>query len=149
MRNWLNAARSYIEPVEIGATMRALGIGHVIASRDGKFKPGDLVSLRLRNFIACKTRRRHAMLLHPRQGRSVLTHRSMEPSDGRRTLWVLERSSDTESESSRGPVHLAASTRLTTRRLTGGRPKVVGISTTSVCSVSLVSNLIPSLPNAS
>lgn len=44
MRNWLNATRSYIEPVEIGATMRALGIGHVIDSKDPKFKPGDLVS---------------------------------------------------------------------------------------------------------
>lgn len=44
MRNWLNAARSYIEPIEIGHTMRALGIGHVINSKDPKFKMGDLVS---------------------------------------------------------------------------------------------------------
>lgn len=43
MRNWLNAARSYIEPVEIGATMRALGIGRVLDSKDPKFKKGDLV----------------------------------------------------------------------------------------------------------
>lgn len=44
MRNWLNDARSYIEPIEIGAVMRALGIGRVVESRSDKFKAGDLVS---------------------------------------------------------------------------------------------------------
>jgi len=43
MRNWLNDARSYIEPVKINEVMRALGIGHVIDSKDPKFKAGDLV----------------------------------------------------------------------------------------------------------
>jgi hypothetical protein len=44
MRNWLNDARSYIEPVKIGEVMRALGIGRVVESKTGRFKPGDLVS---------------------------------------------------------------------------------------------------------
>jgi len=47
MRNWLNDARSYIEPVKINEVMRALGIGHVIESKDPKFKVGDLVRVPL------------------------------------------------------------------------------------------------------
>jgi len=47
MRNWLNDARSYIEPVKINEVMRALGIGHVIESKDSKFKAGDLVRPRM------------------------------------------------------------------------------------------------------
>ena len=43
MRTWLNAARSYIEPVEIGHVMRALGIGRVLEAKAPGFKRGDLV----------------------------------------------------------------------------------------------------------
>lgn len=44
MRNWLNDARSYIEPVKIGEVMRALGIGRVVDSKSERFRAGDLVS---------------------------------------------------------------------------------------------------------
>lgn len=43
MRGWMNAARSYAPPVEIGAVMRALTLGRVIKSRNPKFVEGDLV----------------------------------------------------------------------------------------------------------
>ncbi len=32
MRGWVREGRSYVPPVEVGAVMRALGIGRVIAS---------------------------------------------------------------------------------------------------------------------
>jgi NADPH-dependent curcumin reductase CurA len=44
MRMWMNAGRSYIEPVALGSPMRAIGLGEVLASRDGRFSPGDLVT---------------------------------------------------------------------------------------------------------
>ena len=44
MRGWMNEGRSYIEPVGIGDVMRAGGIGQVVASKNAKFKAGDLVS---------------------------------------------------------------------------------------------------------
>jgi NADPH-dependent curcumin reductase CurA len=44
MRTWMNAGRSYVLPVQIGEVMRALGIGHVIASHHREFVVGDLVS---------------------------------------------------------------------------------------------------------
>lgn len=40
MRGWMNDARSYIAPVEIGAVMRAGAVGEVIASRHQKFSEG-------------------------------------------------------------------------------------------------------------
>ena len=43
MRNWLNAARSYMRPIDIGEPMRAAGIGRVVGSKSKKFAPGDLV----------------------------------------------------------------------------------------------------------
>lgn len=43
MRGWLNAKRSYIEPVAIGAVMRAHGVGTVIESRNLGFSEGDAV----------------------------------------------------------------------------------------------------------
>jgi len=47
MRGWLDDRRSYIEPVAVGATMRAEGIGRVVKVYEGggaiKFKVGDLV----------------------------------------------------------------------------------------------------------
>ena len=44
MRGWMNEGKSYIAPVEIGAVMRAGGIGVVVASANPAFKAGDLVS---------------------------------------------------------------------------------------------------------
>ena len=42
MRGWMNEGRSYIPPVKIGAVMRALGIGTVVASASPDFGAGDL-----------------------------------------------------------------------------------------------------------
>lgn len=44
MRGWLNDARSYIPPVQIGDVMRAASIGEVIASKNDQFSVGDFVS---------------------------------------------------------------------------------------------------------
>ncbi|RME94620.1 MAG: NADP-dependent oxidoreductase [Bacteroidetes bacterium] len=44
MRGWMNATRSYIPPVEIGAVMRAGSIGEVIASKHEAFAVGDVVT---------------------------------------------------------------------------------------------------------
>ena len=44
MRGWMNAGRSYIPPVEIGAVMRALAAGEVIASAHPDFAVGDHVT---------------------------------------------------------------------------------------------------------
>ena len=44
MRGWMNEGKSYIAPVEIGAVMRAGGIGVVVASKAAPFAEGDLVS---------------------------------------------------------------------------------------------------------
>ena len=43
MRGWMNAQRSYIPPVEIGAVMRAGTVGEVIESRHEGFQKGDSV----------------------------------------------------------------------------------------------------------
>jgi NADPH-dependent curcumin reductase CurA len=43
MRGWMNAGASYIEPVEIGAVMRAGAIGRVTASEHPEFAAGDHV----------------------------------------------------------------------------------------------------------
>ena len=43
MRGWLNDARSYIPPVQIGEVMRAGGVGRVIASKNPAFAVGDTV----------------------------------------------------------------------------------------------------------
>jgi len=43
MRGWMNEGKSYIPPVELGAVMRAGGVGRVIESRHASFKPGDYV----------------------------------------------------------------------------------------------------------
>ncbi len=44
MRGWMNEGKSYIPPVEIGAVMRAGGVGKVIASNNLDFAVGDHVS---------------------------------------------------------------------------------------------------------
>ena len=43
MRGWMNDGKSYIPPVAIGAVMRALGVGKVIASKFGGLAVGDYV----------------------------------------------------------------------------------------------------------
>jgi len=44
MRGWMNEGKSYIPPVEIGAVMRASGVGQVIASNNPDFAVGDYVN---------------------------------------------------------------------------------------------------------
>jgi NADPH-dependent curcumin reductase CurA len=44
MRGWMNDGRSYIAPVGIGETMRALGAGEVLASNHPGLAPGDRVT---------------------------------------------------------------------------------------------------------
>jgi NADPH-dependent curcumin reductase len=44
MRGWMNEGKSYIPPVEIGAVMRAGGVGKVVASRNPSYAVGDIVS---------------------------------------------------------------------------------------------------------
>ena len=43
MRGWMNAGASYIDPVEIGAVMRAAAVGRVLASEHPGFEAGDAV----------------------------------------------------------------------------------------------------------
>ncbi|KAH8674343.1 zinc-binding dehydrogenase [Xylariales sp. PMI_506] len=43
MRGWLNNARSYVPPVQIGEVMRGAAISRVLASKSSKAKAGDLV----------------------------------------------------------------------------------------------------------
>jgi NADPH-dependent curcumin reductase CurA len=43
MRGWMNDAKSYIRPVQIGEVMRAGGAGQVVASKHAGFKEGDFV----------------------------------------------------------------------------------------------------------
>ena len=47
MRGWMNEGRSYIEPVGLGEVMRAGGVGRVVASRNARFRDGDLVCANL------------------------------------------------------------------------------------------------------
>ncbi|MFB9241942.1 NADP-dependent oxidoreductase [Massilia antarctica] len=44
MRGWMNEGKSYIRPVAIGETMRAGGVGVIVASKSDKFAVGDTVS---------------------------------------------------------------------------------------------------------
>ena len=44
MRGWMNEGKSYIPPVDIGAVMRAGGVGKVIASQNPAFAVGDYVN---------------------------------------------------------------------------------------------------------
>lgn len=43
MRGWMNAGRSYIEPVQIGEVMRAGTVGRVLSSNNSRFEAGDYV----------------------------------------------------------------------------------------------------------
>jgi NADPH-dependent curcumin reductase CurA len=43
MRGWMNEGRSYIKAIELGAVMRALALGRVIASENSSFAVGDHV----------------------------------------------------------------------------------------------------------
>ena len=44
MRGWVSAVANYSAPVAIGAVMRSLGTGRVVASRDAGYEVGDLVT---------------------------------------------------------------------------------------------------------
>lgn len=44
MRGWMSAGKSYIEPVEIGAVMRAFAAGTVVASRHPEYAVGSKVA---------------------------------------------------------------------------------------------------------
>lgn len=44
MRGWMNEGKSYIEPVELGAVMRAGSIGKVLKSKHSKYKVGDCLA---------------------------------------------------------------------------------------------------------
>jgi NADPH-dependent curcumin reductase len=44
MRGWMNDARSYVRPIQLGEVIRALAIGEVVASNDPGFAPGDHVT---------------------------------------------------------------------------------------------------------
>lgn len=43
MRGRMDDAKSYAAPVPLGGVMEAGAVGEVMASRDGRFKPGDIV----------------------------------------------------------------------------------------------------------
>lgn len=44
MRGWMNNAKSYIAPMELGSVMRAGSVGEIIASKNDKFQVGDFVA---------------------------------------------------------------------------------------------------------
>lgn len=44
MRGWMNDVRSYTPPIALGETIRAIGAGRVIASKNEKFAEGDHVT---------------------------------------------------------------------------------------------------------
>lgn len=44
MRGWVSAIANYAEPVALGAVMRSLAVGRVVASRHPDFHPGDCVT---------------------------------------------------------------------------------------------------------
>jgi NADPH-dependent curcumin reductase len=44
MRGWMTEGKSYINPVQIGGVMRAMGTGVVIDSKNPYFKVGDIIS---------------------------------------------------------------------------------------------------------
>lgn len=44
MRGWVSQVANYAEPVAIGAVMRSLSTGRVVASRDAGYQAGDLVT---------------------------------------------------------------------------------------------------------
>ena len=44
MRGWMNDRKSYVPPLQIGAVMRSLTVGEVVASENTKFAAGDAVA---------------------------------------------------------------------------------------------------------
>jgi NADPH-dependent curcumin reductase CurA len=44
MRGWVSEVANYSEPVPLGAVMRALAVGRVVASRHSDFRPGEFVT---------------------------------------------------------------------------------------------------------
>ena len=74
MRGWMNAGRSYIEPVEVGDVMRALTLARVVASRHDEFAEGDVV---LGTFGVCEhavSDGRGVTKLQPPDGASLAAH---------------------------------------------------------------------------
>jgi NADPH-dependent curcumin reductase CurA len=56
LRGWLNPARTFIEPVEVGDVIRAIGVGKVVeANGHNRFSPGDYVMGTLGAQEACST----------------------------------------------------------------------------------------------
>ena len=43
MRGWMNDGKSYIEPVQIGAVMRAGTVGKILKSNSSQYSEGDFV----------------------------------------------------------------------------------------------------------
>ncbi|NRA45103.1 MAG: NADP-dependent oxidoreductase [Oligoflexales bacterium] len=43
-RIWMSSMRQYMDPIELGAVIRALGVGKVIGSKDSSLKAGDIVT---------------------------------------------------------------------------------------------------------
>ena len=73
MRGWMNEGKSYIPPVEIGAVMRAGGVGKVIASNNPDFAVGDYVNAGLDVQEYClipeaQIKRSGMFRIDPRQG---------------------------------------------------------------------------------
>ncbi len=74
MRGWMNAGRSYIEPVEVGDVMRALTLGRVVDSRHDRFAEGDVV---IGTFGVCEhalSDGRGVTKLQPAAGTSLAAH---------------------------------------------------------------------------
>jgi NADPH-dependent curcumin reductase CurA len=44
MRGWLRPHRTYVDPVQVGDVMRAITLGRVIESKNGRFAPGTYVT---------------------------------------------------------------------------------------------------------
>ena len=79
MRGWMNEGKSYIAPVEIGAVMRAGGVGKVIASNNPAFAVGDYVNAGLDVqeyclFPADRIKRSGMFKIDPRLGLTTWTN---------------------------------------------------------------------------
>ena len=63
MRGWMNAGRSYIAPVEIGAVMRAGTVSEVVESKHPKYEAGDILvgNAGVQEYIATDAKGYHAV----------------------------------------------------------------------------------------
>ena len=55
-RTWIGEEPTYLPPVQIGETMRALGLGEVVASNNGNYPVGSLVRLVVQDEFAQRDR---------------------------------------------------------------------------------------------